>query len=115
MGSHTGPGTGYGSGPPGVAPNYAGMLLAWLERHKEYPRRAQRRGQEGVVMLFISINRRGQVLDSYIHQESGYALLDQAALDMLDRAAPLPALPNEMPQQRLNIIVPIQFEMRQRW
>lgn len=115
IGSGTGPGTGYGSGPPGVRPNYAGMLLAWLERHKEYPRRAQRRGQEGVVMLYISINRRGQVLDSYIHQESGYTLLDQAALDMLDRAAPLPALPDEMPQQRLNIIVPIQFEMRQRW
>ena len=105
---------GYGAagGDPRVEADYAAVLLAWLERHKEYPRPARRRGQEGVVLLYVLIDREGRVLQSRIEESSGYPLLDNAALDMLERAAPVPPLPDDMPQERLELVLPVQFFMR---
>ena len=105
---------GYGAagGDPRVEADYAAVLLAWLERHKEYPRPARRRGQEGVVLLYVLIDREGRVLQSRIEESSGYLLLDNAALDMLERAAPVPPLPEDMPQERLELVLPVQFFMR---
>ena len=104
---------GYGAagGDPRVEADYAAVLLAWLERHKEYPRPARRRGQEGVVLLYVLIDREGRVLQSRIEESSGYPLLDNAALDMLERAAPVPPLPDDMPQERLGLVLPVQFFM----
>ena len=104
---------GYGAsgGNPDVEADYAAVLLAWLERHKEYPRPARRRGQEGVVLLYVLIDREGRVLQSKIEESSGYPLLDNAALDMLERAAPVPPLPDDMPQERLELVLPVQFFM----
>ncbi|WP_422367452.1 energy transducer TonB [Pelagibius sp.] len=96
-------------GRPGAVADYSAIVLAWLERHKEYPRGAQQRRQEGVVLLFIAIDREGRVLEARIEQSSGRDVLDQAALDMLERAAPLPPVPDDMPQQRLEMVVPVQF------
>ena len=104
---------GYGpaGGDPRVEADYAAVLLAWLERHKEYPRPARRRGQEGVVLLYVLIDREGRVLQSRIEESSGYPLLDNAVLDMLERAAPVPPLPDDMPQERLELVLPVQFFM----
>ncbi len=52
-----------GGGVPGPKPDYIALLQAWLERHKEYPRRARLRRQEGTVMLSFTMNREGSVLD----------------------------------------------------
>lgn len=99
-------------GMAGAKADYATLVLAWLERHKEYPASAQRRRQEGVVMLYIAIDRDGQVLEARLDKGSGHALLDAAALAMVERAAPLPPMPDDLPQNRLEMIVPVQFFIR---
>ena len=96
----------------GARTDYASRLLAWLEQHKEYPRRAQARRQEGVVRLFIVVGQDGTVLNARIEQSAGHELLDQAALDMLKRAAPLPPPPDTIPGDRLEIMVPVHFYMK---
>ena len=96
-------------GVAGAEADYAAMLLAWLQHHKRYPRRAQSRHQEGVVRLFIAVNRDGEVLEGRIEAGARYRLLDQAALDLLERAAPLPPIPDDIPGERLEIIVPVHF------
>ena len=93
----------------GAEADYAARVLAWLERHKEYPRRARTRREEGIVMLYFVIDRQGRMLESRVEESSGRALLDRAALDMLQRATPLPALPEDMPQARVEMLVPVQF------
>ena len=98
-----------GGGIPGAQADYAATLLAWLERHKKYPRRAQRRRQEGVVLLYIEIDRSGQILNHRVQRSSGFRALDDATIDMLKRAKPLPPLPDDMDSERLEIIVPVQF------
>ena len=96
-------------GSPGARADYASTILAWLERHKEYPRLSQMRREQGVVMLYLVIDRDGNVLDSRIQESSGYRSLDREALEMVKRASPLPPMPDDMPQERLEIIVPVQF------
>ena len=96
-------------GMAGAEADYASVLLAWLERHKEYPRSAQQRRQQGVVMLYIAMDRDGRVIDSRIQKSSGHRLLDDAALAMLERAQPLPPMPDDMRKVRLEFIVPVQF------
>lgn len=45
-----------------------------------YPRRAQRRGIEGKVLVAISISRDGSAFDAKIMKSSGHDVLDNAAL-----------------------------------
>ena len=45
-----------------------------------YPVLARKRGYEGTVILEVFVNRNGRVGDLKIHQSSGQAILDEAAL-----------------------------------
>lgn len=104
--------TGAGGGVPGAKRDYFALLSAWLERHKQYPSRAQRRRQEGTVYLRFVVDREGKVLSYQIERTSGYALLDREVEEMIRRATPLPAMPNELAQSRLELVVPVSFYMR---
>jgi len=101
-----------GGGLPGDTQDYTATLLAWLEQHKEYPRTARNRRQQGTVMLYFVLDRQGRVSASRIEQSSGYQTLDAEALKMLQRAQPLPAIPDAMPNETLELIVPVQFFLR---
>ena len=91
--------------------DYFSLLIAWLNQHKDYPPAVKKKKQQGTVVLAFSINRSGTVLTSRVQKSSGYPLLDQAALDMLARANPLPAMPDSMPRQRLRLAVPIEYSL----
>lgn len=101
-----------GGGLAGAQADYAAILQAWLERHKEYPRRAQRRRQEGTALLYFVMDREGHVLDYRIEESSGFGLLDREVKRMIERAQPLPRMPEEMQQARLELMVPVQFFLR---
>lgn len=92
--------------------DYISILRSWLERHKEYPRRARLRGQEGTVLLYLMIDEEGNVLDHRIEQSAGFALLDDAVHDLVARAQPLPAAPDSFDRERLELVVPIRFFLR---
>ncbi|MBR2817045.1 MAG: energy transducer TonB, partial [Reyranella sp.] len=96
---------------PGL-PNWKGLLLRHLERHKRYPSEAQRARQEGVTYVRFTMSRDGRVLAARIERASGVAALDQEGLELLQRAQPLPALPSDQPGESLEIVVPIQFFLR---
>lgn len=96
----------------GDSQDYTATLLAWLEQHKEYPRTARNRRQQGTVMLYFMMDRQGRVSVSRIEQSSGYKALDAEALKMLERAQPLPAIPDAMPNEKLELVVPVQFFLR---
>jgi periplasmic protein TonB len=101
-----------GGGLPGDTRDYAASLLAWLERHKEYPSGARLRRQEGTVMLYFVVDRNGRVLEYRLQRSSGHALLDEEVLAMIERAQPLPAMPASLDKQTLEVLVPLQFFIR---
>lgn len=95
-----------------VKANYEAQLLAWLERHKQYPRTARRRGQEGEALIRITITRGGKVLNSTIEKSTGTSLLDRAVEQMTAKANPFPPMPDNYPGQTLTFRVPVQFNLR---
>lgn len=116
-GSDASPDAGSGSnatagGRPGETVDYMATLQAWLEKHKEYPRRARLRRQEGTALLYFVMDRDGQVLEHRIERTSGYALLDREVAAMIERAQPLPRMPASMNRPRLELVVPVQFFLR---
>jgi TonB family protein len=86
-------------------------VIGHVQRYKRYPSEALARKEEGVVLLSFSLDRNGHVLARRIARSSGYADLDEEAMDMIVRADPLPAFPATMPQATLNLTVPIRFSV----
>ncbi len=101
-----------GGGAPGAQSDYYRQILAWLEKHKRYPRRSKLRNETGVVMLRFVVSRNGFVSTSGITQSSGHKRLDKEALGMIERAQPLPAIPDDMGEAELNLVIPVKFELR---
>lgn len=108
------------SGPPGTSDtgrsglvqDYYAELAMWLGRHKRYPRRARRNGLEGTVEVEFAIDKKGRLLNHHIVGSSGFELLDEEAIALIERAAPMPPIPNDLGFDRLTITAPISFFLR---
>ena len=92
--------------------SWQAQLVAWLEKYKRYPRVAQEQRQQGVVYLRFAIDRQGKVLLSQINKSSGFELLDDEVLALLQRAQPLPSPPPEISGERIELLVPVAFFLR---
>jgi periplasmic protein TonB len=99
-------------GAPRIAPSWQTELVRRLEQYKRYPSDAQSRGVEGVVMLSFSVDRNGRVLAHEIVRSSGHSELDKEVVSMIERAQPLPPFPPSMPEEKLDLTVPIRFSLR---
>ena len=74
---------------------------------------AKKEKQEGTVRVAFTIDRSGTVLRRSIETSSGYPLLDEAALKVLDDASPLPQVPDDFAPGRaqLSLVKPIDFTL----
>lgn len=78
---------------------------ALLSEHLFYPPEAVTRGQEGEVILLLTLSDRGQLVSAVVARSSGHALLDQAALDAARRIGALPGNPRQT-------LFPVSFRLR---
>jgi periplasmic protein TonB len=86
-------------------------LIKQLEKFKRYPNDARARGDEGTVELGFTLDRSGHVLAHQIVRSSGHSALDAEAIAMVERAQPLPPIPDSMPDAQLDLTVPIVFSL----
>jgi TonB family C-terminal domain len=89
-------------------PDWEGSILAHLQRFRRYPARARAARQQGTVTIRFRMNRAGMVLSSALVKKSGSYDLDQAALDTLKRAQPLPTIPANMADE-VELTAPVEF------
>jgi periplasmic protein TonB len=91
--------------------SWQAQLLAWLEKYKRYPRVAQKQRQQGIVYLRFAIDRQGKVLLSQISKSSGFELLDDEVVALIERAQPVPSPPPEVSGNRIELLVPVSFSL----
>ncbi len=75
-----------------AGPSTLTLIASALERAKRYPVIAREQGIQGVVNLRFTLTPSGAVEKVEIVQSSGYAVLDDASIRTVYRAAPLPYL-----------------------
>jgi len=91
--------------------NWQRSLVAHINRYKRYPTEARAHRMTGIVTVEFMLDRRGQVLSSRVMHSSGSAVLDEEAIALLRRAAPLPTPPQKVPPEGIPLAIPIHFHM----
>lgn len=87
---------------------YLGSLRTHLEKRKVNPRTRQ----VGTAVVRFTVGATGELLTREIARSSGNKQLDDAALASVEKAAPFPAMPNEINQEPLVVSVPFRFTVR---
>lgn len=96
----------------GGEPTWKGLVLAALDRRKQFPRDAQFRREQGVPWIRFVMDRNGKVLSSRIERSSGFRSLDAEAVALPKRAQPLPKPPEDVPGQTIELVVPVEFFLK---
>lgn len=92
-----------------IRDRYEQQISGWIQRHKIYP--AEAGGREGRVVVRMRIDRNGVVRYYALEQSCGIPAIDNAALDMVKRANPVPATPVNYPAGNLiEFLIPITFK-----
>jgi len=122
LGGISGSGT-MGQGASGAGGNGSGsggcLDAVWMravtERVRQffiYPPAALAVRRTGLVMVHFAVRRDGQIEKLQISKSSGDAGLDKAALDIVQKAQPLPPIPDRMHTNRVEGELPINFGVR---
>lgn len=91
--------------------DYSSLLADAISKYKQYPKIAQMRGWQGLIIIELQLNPQGGVIYSQIKKSSGYDVLDQEALEMIKRASPFPQPPEALRNKNFTVLVPIAFKL----
>jgi protein TonB len=95
-----------------IVANYAKNTSLWIAKFKLQYEGTGEKGLKGTPLVRIRIDRRGNIRSSFIDTSSGHEDLDRAALDMVRRSNPVPAVPNDYPQgEMFEFLIPVTIEL----
>ena len=99
--------------PASAAPaSWQSRVLSHLARFKRYPGDARQRKRAGAAWVRFQVDRDGKLLASELVTSSGTVLLDREALQVLQRAQPLPAPPaSVLHQGTVTVTLPVSFKL----
>lgn len=96
--------------------DYERKLLAHIGQFKGYPWNRLRRKygddvlynpKQGKAVVRVALTRDGSVKSAQIEQSTGEKILDEAALSMVDKATPLPAMPDKLSDPEFEFLVEV--------
>ena len=83
-----------------------------LNKHKRFPQEARNKKEEGVAVVWFSIDRSGKVITGRLQKSCGSTLLDKEAIEVLSRASPFPRPPSDLANLSFNFALPIRFQIK---
>ena len=92
--------------------SYQDMVTTLIARAKRYPEHALRRHTTGDGIIRIKISSGGSLTDLEIIRSTDSPILDEELKDMVHRAAPFPAFPNDLRKNSLALTVPVSFQLK---
>jgi len=91
---------------------YRQSLTEIFAGQQQYPRVAAMRGWEGEVRLHLRVARKGNLIAVKLDHSSGFDVLDQHALAMLEQLATLPPLPDGLEANEIQVVVPVNYKLK---
>ncbi|MDD4938689.1 MAG: TonB family protein [Candidatus Omnitrophica bacterium] len=95
---------------PAPVDEYVRRVSYLVRRNFSYPWAAKQAGIEGSVKLALRVDKTGQLLDVEVRDSSGYAVLDENAVNIIKKVAPYPPFSPQMEQKELWIDLPIVYK-----
>lgn len=90
---------------------YGNALWGAISKHKKYPKVAAMRGWQGEAVVELELDGNGKLKAKKITQSSGHEVLDKQALEMVEKALPLPMPPEALRGTNFTITVPVPFKL----
>jgi periplasmic protein TonB len=87
------------------------MVLSAIREAIFFPRQAAQERQHGEVVVAFAVNKERSVLSFDIMKSSGFVILDEAAIKIIQKAAKkFPSFPNGLDTDTLHYVIPIVFK-----
>ena len=96
---------------PQALNSFGRAFSSLLATRQQYPRLAAMRRWEGEVRLRVHIAMKGNIVSILLVQSSGFELLDQAAIRLVEACNQLPPLPPALQGHDFDILVPVQYRL----
>jgi len=77
----------------------------------DYPEEARREGWSGTTWVDVSVGSNGKIKELAVQQSSGFAILDEQAIRMVDRIS-LWWIPQRLRNREVKVAVPVGFYIR---
>ena len=91
--------------------SYDQKISALIAKQRFYPPLARSQSLKGNGVVRLRINRDGQIISRNMESSTGNKVLDEAALEMVRRANPLPAVPKNYPSGAyLEFLIPVAYQ-----
>ncbi len=88
---------------------YEDLIQIWVQKHLIYPRRAQKRRLQGIVLIRFTLSAKGKVTQAQIIEKAPYSILNKSALKTLQKAQPFPEFFTKMDKADKIFIIPIEY------
>jgi protein TonB len=103
--------------PMGRAPQnsheaYLAHLRHLIAHQQVYPVVSRRMGEEGVVVVRLTLNRAGQLTHMELAEPSPFRRLNEAAMHAASSAGPFGVFPDDVTFQTWQITIPIRFTLQ---
>lgn len=96
----------------GLRRGYLRGVYKLVDRNKRYPRIARRGRKQGLVVLSVTIDEAGKILEVRVAKSSGHGVLDRSAAETVRSLKRLPKPPGALGWSRHKIKVPIRYTLR---
>ena len=83
-----------------------------LQASFHYPLIAQRQGWQGEVRVALTVRADGLLANIHVSQSSGYAILDDAAMESIRQIRAIPEAVAALNGEAIDLILPVRYELR---
>jgi protein TonB len=99
---------------PNALQGYKVQLATYAAKYKRYPRLALERGWEGITEVKLTIGADGSIREVAVAASSGHDLLDQQAVEMVRKAAPVTQITSALRNREFSINLPVVFNIERK-